>query len=170
VRGPLSRVPENTLKFVVGIMLASFGVFWGAEGAGADWPGGDGALLVIAPAVALFCLGLVVLFRRRRVAQAAQRVGAADAAAGASAAAPAPATPAAPAPAGARRPGPLARFGLFWYDFIVGDDWQVTAGVALALGLVAVAAAAGWAGAWAIAALAVAVLVPFGTWRAARGA
>ena len=34
VRAPLSRVPENTMKFVVGIMLTSFGVFWGAEGAG----------------------------------------------------------------------------------------------------------------------------------------
>jgi len=39
VRSPLSRVPENTLKFVVGIMLTAFGVFWGAEGAGAHWPG-----------------------------------------------------------------------------------------------------------------------------------
>ena len=48
------RVPENTMKFVVGIMLTSFGVFWGAEGAGAHWPGSDAALLVLIPAVALF--------------------------------------------------------------------------------------------------------------------
>src|SRR5262249_16281763 len=39
VRAPLSRVPENTMKFAVGVMLTSFGVFWGAEGAGASWPG-----------------------------------------------------------------------------------------------------------------------------------
>src|SRR5205085_7071218 len=39
VRAPLARVPENTLKFVVGIMLTAFGTFWGAEGAGAHWPG-----------------------------------------------------------------------------------------------------------------------------------
>ena len=45
VRAPLARVPENTLKFVVGIMLTRFGMFWGAEGAGAHWPGSDAALL-----------------------------------------------------------------------------------------------------------------------------
>ena len=46
---PLARVPENTLKFGVGVMLTSFGIFWGAEGAGAHWPGGDAALLAIVP-------------------------------------------------------------------------------------------------------------------------
>ncbi len=64
VRAPLARVPENTLKFVVGVMLTAFGVFWGAEGAGAEWPGSDAALLVIVPAVALFALGLTALLRR----------------------------------------------------------------------------------------------------------
>jgi len=64
VRAPLARVPENTMKFVVGIMLTSFGVFWGGEGAGAAWPGSDAALLVIIPAVALLSLGLVWLLRR----------------------------------------------------------------------------------------------------------
>lgn len=64
VKAPLARVPENTMKFVVGIMLTSFGVFWGAEGAGAHWPGSDAALLVIIPAIALFALGLVALLRR----------------------------------------------------------------------------------------------------------
>lgn len=64
VRAPLARVPENSMKFVVGIMLTSFGVFWGAEGAGAVWPAGDAALLVLVPAVALFALALVALLRR----------------------------------------------------------------------------------------------------------
>jgi uncharacterized membrane protein len=64
VKAPLARVPENTMKFVVGIMLTSFGVFWGAEGAGANWPGSDAALLVIIPAIALFALGLTALLRR----------------------------------------------------------------------------------------------------------
>ena len=64
IRAPLARVPENTMKFVVGIMLTSFGMFWGAEGAGAHWPGSDAALLVIIPAVALFGVGLTVLLRR----------------------------------------------------------------------------------------------------------
>jgi uncharacterized membrane protein len=39
VRAPLSRVPENTMKFAVGVMLCAFGTFWGAEGAGVCWPG-----------------------------------------------------------------------------------------------------------------------------------
>jgi uncharacterized membrane protein len=63
VRAPLARVPENTMKLVVGILLTSFGMFWGAEGAGAAWPGADAALLVVIPAVALFALALVALIR-----------------------------------------------------------------------------------------------------------
>ncbi len=57
IKAPLARVPENTMKFVVGIMLTSFGVFWGGEGAGAHWPGSDAALLVIIPAIALLAVG-----------------------------------------------------------------------------------------------------------------
>ncbi|HET9894258.1 MAG TPA: hypothetical protein VFQ44_04940 [Streptosporangiaceae bacterium] len=64
VRAPLARVPENTMKFVVGIMLTAFGTFWGAEGAGASWPGSDAALLVIVPAIAVFALMLVAALRR----------------------------------------------------------------------------------------------------------
>ncbi|HUD38770.1 MAG TPA: hypothetical protein VMR14_17860 [Streptosporangiaceae bacterium] len=64
-KAPLARVPENTMKFVVGVMLTAFGTFWGAEGAGARWPGSDAALLVIAPAVACFGLALVAVLRRR---------------------------------------------------------------------------------------------------------
>jgi uncharacterized membrane protein len=45
IHRPLSRVPENTLKFAVGIMLTTFGIFWGAEGAGIKWPGSDLALI-----------------------------------------------------------------------------------------------------------------------------
>jgi uncharacterized membrane protein len=67
VRAPLARVPENTMKFVVGILLTSFGTFWGAEGAGARWPGSDTALLVIAPAVAVLALALVAVLRRTGV-------------------------------------------------------------------------------------------------------
>ena len=64
LRAPLARVPENTMKFAVGVMLTAFGTFWGAEGAGARWPGSDAALLVLVPAIALFALGLVALLRR----------------------------------------------------------------------------------------------------------
>jgi uncharacterized membrane protein len=65
VHAPLSRVPENPLKFAVGVMLTSFGTFWGAEGAGAHWPGGDAALLVIIPATLAVALLMVQGVRRR---------------------------------------------------------------------------------------------------------
>jgi uncharacterized membrane protein len=63
VRAPLARVPENSMKFVVGVMLTSFGTFWGAEGAGARWPGSDGALPVVVAAVAAFALVAVQALR-----------------------------------------------------------------------------------------------------------
>jgi uncharacterized membrane protein len=69
-RAPLSRVPENTMKFAVGVMLTTFGIFWGAEGAGADWPRGDAALPVVLLFVVLLSLGLVSTLRRRRLALA----------------------------------------------------------------------------------------------------
>ncbi|MGO9975486.1 MAG: COG4280 domain-containing protein [Solirubrobacteraceae bacterium] len=68
VHAPLARVPENTMKFAVGVMLTSFGAFWGAEGAGAHWPGGDAALLALIPFTFVCALGQVVLLRRRAVA------------------------------------------------------------------------------------------------------
>jgi uncharacterized membrane protein len=45
VHRPLSRVPENTLKFAVGVMLSAFGVYWTGEGLGVSWPGHDLAIL-----------------------------------------------------------------------------------------------------------------------------
>jgi len=73
IRAPLARVPENAMKFSVGVMLTSFGIFWGAEGAGASWPGGDAALLVIVPGVLLSSLGLVQWLRRASAAPAVGR-------------------------------------------------------------------------------------------------
>jgi uncharacterized membrane protein len=72
IRAPLARVPENTMKFVVGVLLTTFGTFWGAEGAGATWPGSDAALLVLAPCIALFALALVAVLRRVPGGSAAQ--------------------------------------------------------------------------------------------------
>ena len=60
IHKPLSKVPENTLKFGVGVMLSAFGVFWTGEGLGVEWPGADLALLVL---VAAF---LATGLRRRR--------------------------------------------------------------------------------------------------------
>jgi uncharacterized membrane protein len=70
-RAPLARVPENTMKFAVGVMLTSFGTFWGAEGAGATWPGGDAALLAIIPGLLLASLAMVVWLRDARTSRAA---------------------------------------------------------------------------------------------------
>ena len=67
VRAPLARVPENTLKFAVGVMLTTFGIFWSAEGAGADWPGGDAAILGVLGFVVLMSLLFVRLLRRERL-------------------------------------------------------------------------------------------------------
>jgi uncharacterized membrane protein len=72
VRAPLARVPENTMKFAVGVMLSSFGMFWGAEGAGARWPGGDAALLVIVPALTLVAIAMVAGLRRSQPAASAE--------------------------------------------------------------------------------------------------
>jgi uncharacterized membrane protein len=66
IRAPLARVPENTMKFIVGVMLTGFGTFWGTEGAHARWPGSDAALLVIIPAIAIFALTLVAVLRHIR--------------------------------------------------------------------------------------------------------
>ena len=63
-RAPLARVPENAMKFAVGVMLSSFGMFWGAEGAGAHWPAGDGALLAIIALMLLTALGMANAVRR----------------------------------------------------------------------------------------------------------
>jgi uncharacterized membrane protein len=65
---PLSRVPENTLAFGVGVMLTTFGIFWGAEGAGVNWPGGDASLLGVLAFVLLLSVGFVTPLRRRRLA------------------------------------------------------------------------------------------------------
>jgi len=70
VKAPLAKVPENWLKYAVGIMLTSFGTFWGAEGAGVSWPGNDAALLVLVPVVALVSVGCVFWLRSRGTAVA----------------------------------------------------------------------------------------------------
>lgn len=61
VHRPLVQVPENTLKFVVGLMLCAFGVFWTGEGLGAAWPGEDLALVWIFALFLVFALGAVRL-------------------------------------------------------------------------------------------------------------
>jgi Ca2+/H+ antiporter, TMEM165/GDT1 family len=77
VRRPLATVPENELKFVVGILLSAFGTFWFGEGAGLVWPGADWSLVVLI--AAYLCVALVAVrachSRRPQVTQAKSRPG-----------------------------------------------------------------------------------------------
>jgi Ca2+/H+ antiporter, TMEM165/GDT1 family len=66
VHRPLARVPENTLKFAVGVMLAAFGVFWTGEGLGVAWPGADLAILLFAGLFLAAALAAVAWVRRPR--------------------------------------------------------------------------------------------------------
>jgi uncharacterized membrane protein len=73
---PLSRVPENTIKFVVGLLLTTFGCFWAAEGVGVAWPGDELALLGVLAFFVATSLGLVWVLRQGRVAAAVSKVAA----------------------------------------------------------------------------------------------
>ncbi len=64
VRAPLQRVPENTLKFVVGVMLTSFGTFWGGEGLGIHWFGSDLFLLILVAFYLATAGGLILWLRQ----------------------------------------------------------------------------------------------------------
>jgi uncharacterized membrane protein len=67
VHRPLARVPENTLKFGVGVMLSAFGVFWTGEGLGILWPGQDLTLLLFAALFLVAGLTASALARRPRL-------------------------------------------------------------------------------------------------------
>jgi uncharacterized membrane protein len=69
VHRPLARIPENSLKFVVGLMLTSFGAFWTGEGLGVVWPGADWSLLAILAVFAAVSLGAVYRLRPLRRGQ-----------------------------------------------------------------------------------------------------
>lgn len=68
VHKPLARVPENTLKFVVGVLLSAFGTFWVGEGVGLAWPGADWSLPILASAFLLVALAGTALARGARPA------------------------------------------------------------------------------------------------------
>jgi len=66
VHRPLAQVPENTLKFAVGVMLSAFGVFWTGEGLGVPWPGEDFAIPAFAALFLMVALSAVTFTRRLR--------------------------------------------------------------------------------------------------------
>jgi uncharacterized membrane protein len=75
VHRPLSRVPENGLKYVVGIMLISFGTFWAGEGIGIEWPTGDLTLIILVVAYAAVGVAAIMVAKRALLARR-QRVAA----------------------------------------------------------------------------------------------
>jgi uncharacterized membrane protein len=72
VHRPLSQVPENTLKYVVGLMLTTFGVFWTGEGLGAEWPGADLSLIGIFVMFGFASLALTRWLRASRTVSGGQ--------------------------------------------------------------------------------------------------
>jgi len=64
VHRPLARVPENLMKYVVGVMVTAFGIFWTGEGLGVGWPASDVALFYLAGAIVLVALTTQSLLRR----------------------------------------------------------------------------------------------------------
>ena len=112
---PLARVPENTIKFVVGLLLSTFGTFWAIEGLG--WFAPDDASLQLAGRRSRPCSSLLALWCALALAHG-------------------------PAPVPARARGRVVRFATgflrFWWDFVVGDDWRIAAGVVVVLGAGAV--------------------------------
>jgi uncharacterized membrane protein len=73
IKAPLTKIPENTLKFIVGIMLTSFGTFWGGEGFGITWPLSDAFIpaLVVIYLLASFILVMILRqSKQRRIAEA----------------------------------------------------------------------------------------------------
>ena len=72
---PLARVPENALKFAVGVLLCGFGTFWAGEGLGVAWPGADWSVLALTAGFLLTALATVALCRSAVAAQAHGRAG-----------------------------------------------------------------------------------------------
>lgn len=124
LRKPLAKVPENSMKFVVGIMLTSFGIFWGAEGAGAVWPGKDLSLVgIIIFMVIISNILIKILKVQNSKVSAIIRVIEKDELDTVEI---------------LNKSGLLVsvkKFGAFWFDFLIGDDWRGTVIVLAAFAL-----------------------------------
>lgn len=157
-RTPLAKVPENTLKFGVGVMLTSFGMFWAAEGAGKEWPGGEAALLAIIPGIFIAAIAIASLIRRattRRVVNPS----APDDQPGTAIIETRPTD-------GEALARTLALPRAIW-EFIAGDDWRTAIGVVFALALTALLAEDGVT-TWWVMPVAVLGLLALSIQRAAR--
>jgi uncharacterized membrane protein len=146
LRAPLARVPENTLKFSVGIMLTAFGIFWGVEGsagAGYKWPGDNWAVLGLLVFVALMGRVLVEVLKYTRnkprsvvPAVAPGKAGGADEVNDVDALGTTVMVQKVK-PTRGKTASAIISFAEFWVDFIVGDDWRIAAGIVIAFVLTA---------------------------------
>lgn len=132
----LSGVPENAMKLIVGLMLISFGTFWGGEGLGLKWPGSDLMIPLLVLAYGAVTYLLVKFLAASRVARAAGRVGTHSEA---------DEEPTEPSPAGGEvatlqhtksLPLRLAEgFLRFWWEFLVGDTPELFIGTLIIFGV-----------------------------------
>ncbi len=159
LRKPLARVPENTMKFVVGIMLSSFGIFWGAEGAGAIWPHTDASLLIIVPFVTIVSLILVQALKTKKAKEPVKDKATSEVD-----------LDELDAESVLEDSGftkVLRDFGFFWYDFLIGDDL-----IGFAIVIVAMEGTNllvhGGRNAWWLLPLAVAALLPINLFRVTK--
>jgi len=156
LRKPLARVPENSMKYVVGIMLTSFGIFWGAEGAGAEWPGKDLSLLgiIIFMVVISSVLIRILKVQNSKVTTNVKVVEKAD-------------FDEVEILNKNVSVNSLKKFGAFWFDFLIGDDWRGTVIVLAAFALTH-QLAAGNVDSWLVLPIAVLILLPYNLLRVTR--
>ena len=102
IHGRIRDIPRHIVKYSVGLLLVTFGSFWAAEGLGAKWPGEDLSILVLLGIYFLFSLACLHVLRRTGRC---------------------PLENDSTAHSAESQPGYLKRFGLFWYQFLIGDDW-----------------------------------------------
>ncbi len=109
---PLTRVPENAIKFTVGLMLTSFGTFWGGEGIGIEWTLKEPTILLLVAFYWALAYALIAALRDSRAEAVLANGGR------------------------RRRSGMkyIVGFGHFWYDFIVGDSVFLAIGGVAMLG------------------------------------
>jgi uncharacterized membrane protein len=166
LRKPLARVPENTMKYIVGIMLTSFGIFWGAEGAGAQWPHKDLSLPLIIVFMVAVSQTLIALLKKERQRQvlhdAHSKIKNASLLVIEMDDLNAEATP--------NERGVLKvlrNFGAFWYDFLIGDDLIGFAIVLTSLELTHIVSNT-YSTSWLILPLGVCILLPINLFRVTR--
>lgn len=156
LRKPLAQVPENSMKYVVGITLTSFGIFWGAEGAGAVWPGKDFSLLGIVVFMVIISNLLIKALKVQNSKVIANiRVIGKDELNTVEI---------------LNKSGLLVlvkKFAVFWFDFLIGDDWRGTVIVLAAFALTHQLAGENLVSWWVLP-LGVVILLPYNLFRVTK--